>query len=61
MIAQTIEKATVVETQAPEPVRVIRKVNGRHQFVWLADESEMTLEEKRERFCMMFGIYEMYG
>jgi hypothetical protein len=41
----------------PEPIRVIRKINGKHQWVILKSEAEMTYNERREQHCRMFAIY----
>jgi hypothetical protein len=37
-----------------EPIRVIRKINGRHQWVTLASEAELTESEKRAMFVAIF-------
>jgi hypothetical protein len=37
-----------------EPIRVIRKVNGKYQFVTLASEAEMTDSERRAAYVAMF-------
>ena len=55
----TIEATAIEteETQAPMPIRIIRKVNGRYQFVEV-QEAELTQDERREVYCSMFNIYE---
>lgn len=45
------------ETQAPEPIRVIRKIEGRHQWVILKSEAELTADECRSIYCAAFSIY----
>ena len=37
-----------------EPIRVIRKVNGKFQWVTLASEAEMTDSERRAAYVSMF-------
>jgi hypothetical protein len=53
----TIEATQTNETQAPEPIRVIRKVNGRYQWVTLNSVDELTEDECRQIYCAAFGIY----
>ena len=45
------------QQQAPEPIRIIRKVNGMHQWVTLRSESALTEAERREIYCNVSGIY----
>lgn len=45
------------ETQAPEPIRVIRKIEGRYEWVILKSEAELTADECRAVYCAAFGIY----
>lgn len=45
------------ETQTPEPIRVIRKIEGRHQWVILKSEAELTADECRAIYTAAFGIY----
>lgn len=51
------ERPVAREQQVPEPIRIIRKVNGRHQWVTLRSASELTECEKREIYCNVAGIY----
>jgi hypothetical protein len=44
---------SVTQEQA-EPIRVIRKINGKYQFVTLASETEMTDNERRAAYVAMF-------
>lgn len=37
-----------------EPIRVIRKINGKYQWVDLASEAELTESEKRAMYVAMF-------
>lgn len=53
----TIEVIDQDEQQLPMPIRIIRKVNGRYQFVEV-QEAELTQDERREVYCSMFNIYE---
>lgn len=52
----TIE-ATIDTTEQPMPIRVIRRVNDRFEFVELASEAELTASERRAQFVAAFGIY----
>jgi hypothetical protein len=52
----TIE-ATIDTTEQPMPIRVIRRVNDRFEFVELASEAELTASERRAAFVAAFGIY----
>lgn len=45
------------EQQQPEPIRIIRKLNGRHQWVILASEAELTADERRQQYVQAFSIY----
>lgn len=56
MLTQTLENATSSATQA-EPIRVIRKINGKYQWIALASEAEMTEDERRAQYCSAFGVY----
>jgi hypothetical protein len=38
-----------VEPSRPEPIRIIRKINSKHQLVTLQSEAELTADERRER------------
>ena len=59
MLTQTATLEVVEEQdQAPMPIRVIRKLNGVHQWVELTSEAEMTEAERHEQYCSVFGIYE---
>jgi hypothetical protein len=59
MITQIATQTPAIDTtERPMPVRIIRKVNGRYEFVELQSEAELTAAEKREIYCSMFNIYE---
>ena len=53
MLAQNTGNVTSNAEQA-EPIRVIRKVNGKFQWVELKSEAELTESEKRAMFVAMF-------
>lgn len=64
MIAQTTalenntwhdwHQALSATQEQAEPIRVIRKINGKHQWVSLASEAELTSDEKRAMFVAAF-------
>jgi hypothetical protein len=56
MIAQLAKPA--VEQESTEAIKVIRKINGKYEWVTLRSEAEMTENEKRAQYCSMFCIYE---
>lgn len=57
-IEATIEVVNLeAETQAPEPIRTIRKVNGVYRWVDVLP-SELTPDECRAIYVAAFGIYE---
>jgi hypothetical protein len=52
MITQT---ATIDTTERPMPIRIIRRVNGRYEFVILQSEAELTDAERRAAYVAMFN------
>lgn len=53
MLTQNTATVTTTAEQA-EPIRVIRKINGKYQWVFLNSEAELTNDERRAIFVAAF-------
>jgi hypothetical protein len=59
MITQTPIRHKTNEQEQPEPIRVIRKINGRYQWVILKSKAEMTYNERRAAYNAMCDAFDI--